>query len=122
MYAALYNSAGSQTDMLELRQKIRQLIGPCSVAEVAKITGKVVKEAALSMKPGKGDVSCGFTSDAILKAPDILFEHLAAAFRSFLFHGNMTPSLLACSFLPLLKSQLKDPADIGSYRAIAAQA
>ena len=91
VYAALYNSAGSQTDMLELRQKIRQLIGPCSVAEVAKITGKVVKEAALSMKPGKGDVSCGFTSDAILKAPDILFEHLAAVFRSFLFHGNMTP-------------------------------
>ena len=45
VYAALYNSAGSQTDMLELRQKIRQLIGPCSVAEVAKITGKVVKEA-----------------------------------------------------------------------------
>ena len=31
----------------------------------------------------------------------------------------MTPSRLACSFLPLLKSQLKDPADIGSYRAIA---
>ena len=31
----------------------------------------------------------------------------------------MTASLLACSFLPLLKSALKDPADIGSYRAIA---
>ena len=71
------------------------------------------------MKSGKGDVSCGFSSDAILNAPDILFEHLAAVFRSFIFHGNMTLSLLACSFLPLLKSALKDPSDIGSYRAIA---
>ena len=31
----------------------------------------------------------------------------------------MTPSLLACSFLPLLKSFLKDPSDPDSYRAIA---
>ena len=87
--------------------------------EVAKVTGSVVKEAALSMKPAKGDVTGGFTSDAILHAPDIMFEHMAAVYRSFLFHGTMTPSLLACSFLPLLKSSLKDPADTGSYRAIA---
>jgi hypothetical protein len=31
----------------------------------------------------------------------------------------VTTSLLACCFLPLLKSSLKDPADTGSYRAIA---
>ena len=31
----------------------------------------------------------------------------------------MTATLLACAFLPLLKSSLKDPADTGSYRAIA---
>ena len=31
----------------------------------------------------------------------------------------MTPSLLACAFLPLLKNALKDPADPNSYRAIA---
>ena len=119
VYKALYNSAGSKTDMLDLQKRIKQLIGHSSVEEVAKVTGEVVKEAALSMKPGKGDVSCGFSSDAILRAPDILFEHLAAVFRSFIFHGNMTSSLLACSFLPLLKSSLKDPGDVGSYRAIA---
>ena len=38
--------------------------------------------------------------------------------RSFLLHGTVTKSLLACSFLPLLKS-LKDPAKTDSYRAIA---
>ena len=119
VYSALYSSAGSESDMQSLRQKIQMMIGAESVQEVAKVTGSVVKEAALTMKPGKGDVTGGFSSDAILHAPDILFEHLAAVFRSFLFHGTMTSSLLACSFLPLLKSSLKDPADTGSYRAIA---
>ena len=104
VYSALYNSAGSQAEMLDLKQKVKELIGAESVAEVARVTGQIVKEAACSMKPGKGDVSGGFSSDAIKNAPDILFEHLAAVFRSFLFHGNMTASLLACSFLPLLKS------------------
>ena len=119
VYAALYSSAGSEADMVSLKEKVKHLIGVDSVQEVARVTGSVVKAAALDMKPAKGDVTGGFSSDAILKAPDIMFEHLAAVYRSFLFHGTMTHSLLACSFLPLLKSSLKDPADTGSYRAIA---
>ena len=71
------------------------------------------------MKPQKSDVSNCSTSDALLNAPDIMFEQLAAIFRSWITHGHITPSLLACSFLPLLKSSLKDPANTGSYRAIA---
>ena len=58
-------------------------------------------------------------SDAIKNAPDILFDQLATVFRSWLYHGTVTASLLACSFLPLLKSSLKDPSDPDSYRAIA---
>ena len=50
------------------------MIGENSVHEVAKITSAVVKEAALSMKPSKEDVSGGFCSNAILNSPDILFE------------------------------------------------
>ena len=61
----------------------------------------------------------GFYSDAILNAPDLMFEQLAAVYRSWLIHGTVSPTLLACAFLPLLKSALKDPADTGSYRAIA---
>ena len=38
---------------------------------------------------------------------------------SWLIHGTVTFSLLACAFFPLIKSSLKDPADAGSYRAIA---
>ena len=105
--------------MVNLKEKVKHLIGAASVQEVAKVTGSVVKKAALTMKSAKGDVTGGFSSDAILNAPDIMYEHLAAVYRSFLFHGTLTPSLLACSFLPLLKSSLKDPADTGSYRAIS---
>ena len=90
-----------------------------SANEVYKITGEKVKEAAILMKSGKTDVSGGYTTDAILNAPDLLYDQLASVYRSWLFHGSVTNSLLACAFLPLLKSALKDPADTGSYRAIA---
>ena len=86
--------------------------------EVFKVTGEKVKEAACRMKPNKSDVSEGYTSDALLNGPDILFEHLALVIRSFLLHGTVTKCLLACAFLPLLKPR-KDPVKTDSYRAIA---
>ena len=71
------------------------------------------------MKPKKSDISGSYTSDAILNAPDILFDQLASVYRSWLLHGTVTTSLLACAFLPLLKNSLKNPAETNSYRAIA---
>ena len=118
VYESLYSSADTQAEMSRLMKKVDQLISNSSVQEVAKITGSKVKEAACLMKPKKGDVSGGFTSDALLNAPDIMFDQLATAFRSFLVHGTVTSYLLACCFLPLIKGN-KDPSDTGSYRAIA---
>ena len=51
--------------------------------------------------------------------PDTLFEQLAVIFRSCVIHGKITPGLLTCSFLPLLKCSLKDTANTGSHMAIA---
>ena len=102
-----------------LRQEVQSLIGPDSVEHVAKVTGEAVKKAAVLLSPGKSDVSGGFASDALLHAPDLLFHHLAAVFRDWLVHGTITSTLLACAFLPLLKSSMKDPASTSSYRAIA---
>ena len=87
--------------------------------EVYKISGDVVKKAACYMKPMKGDVSESFTSDAILNAPNLLFDLLAKVFQSWLVHGTVTRSMLACAFLPLLKNSLKNPSELKSYRAIA---
>ena len=105
--------------MSNLLERVSALISVDSVGEIGRVTGAKVKEAVGLLKPKKGDVSGGFTSDALINAPDILFDQLAGIFRSWLLHGTVTLSLLACAFLPLLKSSLKDPADTGSYRAIA---
>ena len=119
VYSSLYNSAESQAEISDLMERIIGQIDQDSMGEVQRVTGAKVKEAVGLMKPKKGDVSGSFTSDALLNAPDVLYDNLAAIFRSWLTHGTVTLSLLACAFLPLLKSSLKDPADTGSYRAIA---
>ena len=118
VYETLYNSANTQAEITQLLGKVDGLITQDSLQEVHKVTAAKVKEAAISLKPKKSDVSGSFTSDAILNAPDILFDQLATIFRSFLVHGTLTSYLLACCFLPLLKGS-KDPADTGNYRAIA---
>ena len=101
-----------------IKEKLGEMINKDYMHEVLKISWESVKAAAGKMKAGKADVSEGFSSDAILNGPDILFENLSTIVRSWCVHGTVTPSLLACAFLPLLKSSLKNPADLGSYRAI----
>ena len=44
---------------------------------------------------------------------------MAKVYRSWLVHGTVSLSLLACAFLPLFKGGLKDPTKTSSYRAIA---
>ena len=111
VYQDLYNSAGSHVEMEEIKAKLSVPIRADSMEEVNRVTGAVVKEAVGLMKTGKSDVSEGFTSDALINAPDIMFEQLAGVYRSWLVHGTVTPTLLACAFLPLLKNALKDPYD-----------
>ena len=119
LYSALYNSAGTQVHMEELLKLVNVKIDCRSDAEVAKITAAEVLKAARRMKPGKMDVSQSYASDVFLHAPPLLFERLAEVFRSFLMHGTNTKSVLACSFMPLLKSARKDPTQFDSYRAVA---
>jgi hypothetical protein len=101
VYEELYNSAGSEEAMYDIKAKLAPMIGQDSILEVNKLTGSVVKEACSRMKPGKADVTESFTSFILLHAPDNLFEYLAVIFRSFLFHGNVTLELLSCAFLYL---------------------
>ena len=119
VYSALYNSADSSEEMVNVKERVEDNIGEDSINEVQKITCATVKMAAVSMKKSKGDVTGSFSSDAIRNAPDILFENLAAVFRSWMYHGTVTKSLLVCAFMPLLKNSLKDPGETKSYRAIA---
>ena len=121
VYEQLYNSWDTSEVMNELKKEIFDKVDSRSVLEAEKVTGAVVKEAARSMKPGKSDVSESYTSDAILNAPDSFFDMIAIIYRSWLVHGSVTLSLLACAFLPLVKGR-KDPGKTDSYRAIAGSA
>ena len=102
-YSTLFNSAPTDLQLNQLLAKLNLLIN-----ELSKVTGSIVKEAVMKLKPGKTDVSGSFVSDALKNAPDNLFINLAKIFKSWLYHGSVTSSLLACSFMPLLKSNLKD--------------
>ena len=121
VYGDLYNSSGTDEAMEDIKRQLKDLINNSEGGrdEVIKITGSVVKEAACKLDPGKGDATEGYTSDALLNAPDILFDKLAMVYRSWMYHGTVSLNLLSCAFLPLLKSTLKDPSEINSYRAIA---
>ena len=103
VYSQLYNSSGSASEVTIIKDRIKNMINEGSIMEVAKITGENVKEAVGLMKRGKTDVTGGYSSDAILNGPDILFTTIAAAFKSWCIHGKVTTSLLSCGFLPLLK-------------------
>lgn len=105
--------------MLNIKEKLKNMIPADSTKEINKITGKIIKEACLKIKPSKSDVSGSFTSDVLLNAPDILFDHLSLIFKSFLMHGTVSLQLLSCAFLPLFKGGLKNSECTDSYRAIA---
>ena len=125
-YKDLYNSAGTEEAVAAIKDKLQSFIredchnpNSTSQSNVQKITGSIVKQACSKMKPGKTDVTGVYTSDVFLHAPDTLFDHLAAVFRSFLVHGTVTLQILSCAFLPLFKGGVKNPGIFDSYRAIA---
>ena len=61
--------------MTSIKQRVANLVqSESSISKVNKLTGSVVKKAACKMKPCKMDVFGGFSSDALLHAPNSLFD------------------------------------------------
>ena len=108
-YEELYNSAPSENEMAGIKEHLENIIENAAKEEVSELTGDVVKNAVSKLKLSKTDVTGSYVSDALKHAPDLLYHQLATIFRSWLTHGTVTPSLLACSFMPLMKSSMKDP-------------
>jgi hypothetical protein len=118
VYSALYNSWGTEDKMTSIDQRVANLMqSESSISKVNKLTGSVVKKAACKIKPCKMGVFGGFSSDALLHAPNSLFDNLALVYRSWLVHS--TAYFLDCAFMPILKHSLKDPTDTNNYRVIA---
>ena len=121
VYHELYNLEDDFTALEEIEMKEAlnlDITTEKSEEEISKVAEDGVKEAPKRLKPGKGDVSGSYNSDLLKNCPDYFFFLLAAVFHSWLTHGTVTRSFLACAFLPLVKG-LKDPSLTASYRAVA---
>ena len=119
VYQELYNLCDDADALAKLKRDLETDIGhQASAWEVSKVTGQVVKEASKRLLGNKGDVTGSYNRDMIKNCPDLFYDMLAAVFRSWLTHGTVTRSFLACAFLPLVKG-LKDPSLTDSYRAVA---
>ena len=118
LYNELYNSCSTEAEVEVLLADLMSKIDCRAEGEVSKLTAAVVKRACSRMNPGRKDVSESYSSDVFKHGPELLNEHLAIIFRSFLVHGTMPLSILACAFMPLLKGR-KNPVKFDSYRAVA---
>ena len=119
LYEALYNSAGTERKLDDLLERMNGMIDCRSEGEVKKVTADEVLKACRRMKPGKIDVTQGYSSDIFNHMTPLLAQLLATVFKSFLVHGTITVSILTCSFMPLLKSARKDATKFDSWRAVA---
>ena len=91
VFESLYNSVSDQAALELVETRLKNLLTTeDNQAEINKVSPEIVKEAAAMMKSHKLDVSQGFSSDALLNAPDILFEQLALIFKDWLTHGRIS--------------------------------
>ena len=118
-YRQLYNSHHDEERLNKLAEEVEENVDANSELEVDRITPEVLQAAMWKLKTGKGDVTGSYTSDAIRSCPSEFFEVMAKMFKSWLYHGTVTKSLLTCAYLPVYKGGLKDPTSCSSYRALA---
>ena len=79
-------------EIKKLKDRLCRLVG----TEDKKVSTELVKQAVCSLKPHKMEVSR-------------FFDHLARIFRSWLSHGNVTKSVLACAIIPLARGARTPP-------------
>lgn len=119
IYSKLYNSIDDTDELFAVKTYVDLKITIFSAYDVEKVTPEVVKQAAAKLKDGKSDPIFKFSTDCIKNAPDILFRHLAAIFRSYLYHGHMTTFLLLATLMPIVKDKLASINNSKNYRSIA---
>ena len=77
---------------------------------------KIVKH---KIKSEKSDPEFDLTTDNLKQAPFSLFVHLSNYFQGILIHGSISPSLLICAILLLIKDKNGATDDSNNYRGIA---
>ena len=75
VYSTLYTCADTKSGMDMLAEKIKWIITFRDMDEVNKISSSAVKQAVSQLKARKSNISGGYTFDALMNGPDLLFEH-----------------------------------------------
>ena len=119
IYSGLYNSVEDAENMTKLSEKVELKVGEYSLEDVAKVTPKVVKEAASKLKPGKTDPVFSFSSDCIKVDSEKLTDLLSIIIQCYLVHGHVTRFLLLATLVPIIKDKLGSINSSKNYRSIA---
>ena len=115
----MYNSVEDAENMTKLSEKVELKVGEYSLEDVAKVTPKVVKEAASKLKPGKTDPVFSFSSDCIKVDSENLTDLLSIIIQCYLVHGHVTRFLLLATLVPIIKDKLGSINSSKNYRSIA---
>ena len=119
LYSDLYNSIEDADNMTRVSMEIENNIGDCSLDDVAKVTPRVVREAASKLKSGKSDPVFSFSSDCIKVDSEKLSELLATIIQCYLIHGHVTRFLLLATLVPIIKDRLGPMNSSKNYRSVA---
>ena len=119
IYGILYNSVDDQVSLHRILRRVNCNISSISNVEVTKVTPAIVYEAINHLKGNRNDPAFQFTSDWLLNAPAILYDHIACVFRSYLGHGHISNILMLPTLIPLAKDNFGDICASNNYRPIA---
>ena len=119
IYSKLYNSANDGDELNAVKSEVDMKINFTQLKDVEKVTAKVVKEATGCLKDNKTDPIYSFSSDCLKNGPEVLFDHLSLAIKSYLIHGHMTVFLLLATLVPIIKDKLGSVNSSKNYRSIA---
>ena len=119
IYSKLYNSANDGDELNAVKSEVDMKINFTQLKDVEKVTAKVVKEATGCLKDNKTDPIYSFSSDCLKSGPEVLFDHLSLAIKSYLIHGHMTVFLLLATLVPIIKDKLGSVNSSKNYRSIA---
>ena len=72
-----------------------------------------------SCNDSKSDPIFEFNSDCLKNARQILFEHMATLFKTYLVHGHASSILTMSTLVPILKDKLGNICAADNYRSIA---
>ena len=119
MYSDLYNSVEDTENLERVSEQVQLRVGTYSLQDVAKVSPKVVKEAASKLRAGKTDPVFTFSSDCIKVESEKLAYLLSIIIQCYLVHGHVTRFLLLATLVPIIKDKLGSINSSKNYRSIA---